>query len=165
VAGAAGTLLGAAQLVPAAILLIATAALLEAAAAPARPADDAATEAAVAVARAAPWTEIALVGAGELGLRARLRAERRAAEEVVLVWLEPAEALTWRTVHPTLAQLTEQAVEDEDGLAARRRRGRALPAGARPALALAGPPGDLADLALAVTARIGGHLGLVGRAK
>src|SRR6478609_6315775 len=43
-AGAAGTLLGAAQLVPAAILLIATAALIEAAAAPARPADDAATE-------------------------------------------------------------------------------------------------------------------------
>jgi hypothetical protein len=165
VAGAEGTLLGAAQLVPAALLLIATAALLEAAAAPPRPADDAATEAAIAVARAAPWTEIALVGAGELGLRARLGADRRAAEAVVLVWLEPAARLSWRTAHPMLTELTERASRDEPGVPATRRRGRALPAGARPALALAGPPGDLAELALAVTARIGGHLGLAPRAK
>ncbi|MEA2253005.1 MAG: hypothetical protein QOG70_3247, partial [Solirubrobacteraceae bacterium] len=95
-AGAGGTLLGAAQLVPAAVLLLATGALLEAAAARPEPADAAATDAAAAVAAAAPEAEVALVGAGELGLRARLRADRRAAEAVVLVWLEPAAAPAWR---------------------------------------------------------------------
>ncbi|MEA2276671.1 MAG: hypothetical protein QOC78_1631 [Solirubrobacteraceae bacterium] len=157
-AGAGGTLLGAAQLVPAAVLLLATGALLEAAAARPEPADAAATDAAAtdaaaAVAAAAPEVEVALVGAGELGLRARLRADRRAAEAVVLVWLEPAAAPAWRSAHPTLAALVEAALPD-----AERRGGRALPAGARPALALAGPPGDLTEMALAVVARLRAHL-------
>ncbi|MEA2396164.1 MAG: hypothetical protein QOJ82_4055 [Solirubrobacteraceae bacterium] len=152
-AGAGGTLLGAAQLVPAAVLLLATGALLEAAAARPEPADAAATDAAAAVAAAAPEAEVALVGAGELGLRARLRADRRAAEAVVLVWLEPAAAPAWRSAHPTLAALVEAALPD-----AERRGGRALPAGARPALALAGPPGDLSEMALAVVARLRAHL-------
>jgi hypothetical protein len=145
-AGAEGTLLGAGQLVPAVVLLLATAALLDAAFEPAAPADAAATSAAVALA-AIPWAEIVLVGAGELGVRARLRAEQRPPETTVLLWLEPAAALAWRTAHPTLA-----TVAGETG--APRRRGRALPAGARPALALSGPDGALADLARDVAARL-----------
>jgi hypothetical protein len=145
-AGAEGTLLGAGQLVPAVVLLLAAAALLDAAFEPAAPADAAATRAAVALA-AVRWAEIVLVGAGELGLRARLRSERRAPEATVLLWLEPAATPGWRSAHPTLA-----AVAGETGAA--RRSGRALPAGARPALALSGPDGALADLAREVSRRL-----------
>jgi hypothetical protein len=104
---------------------------LDAAVEPAAAADAAATDAAIAVAEHAPWTEVVLVGAGELGLRARLHAERRPPERTVLLWLEPAAKPGWRTAHPTLAALAAEAGE--------RLRGRALPAGARPALALHGP--------------------------
>jgi hypothetical protein len=145
-AGAEGTLLGAGQLVPAVVLLVATAALLDAAFEPAAPADAAATRAAVALA-AVPWAEIVLVGAGELGLRARLRAERRAPEATALLWLEPAATPAWRSAHPTLAAVATDT-------AAARRGGRALPAGARPALALSGPDGALADLAREVAERL-----------
>ncbi len=145
-AGAEGTLLGAGQLVPAVVLLLAAAALLDAAFEPAAPADAAATRAALALA-AIPWAEIVLVGAGELGLRARLRAEARAPEATVLLWLEPAATLTWRSAHPTLAALAGETD-------AARRGGRALPAGARPALALSGPDGALADLAREVAKRL-----------
>jgi hypothetical protein len=138
-AGAEGTVLGAAQLVPAVVLLVGAAGFLEAAFAPAAPADAAATNAALALA-AVPWAEIVLVGAGELGLRARLRAERRPPERIVLLWLEPAAEPGWRSAHPTLASIAERT-------GAPRRRGRALPAGARPALALYGPDGALGELA------------------
>jgi hypothetical protein len=145
-AGAEGTLLGAGQLLPAVVLLLAAAGLLDAAFEPAAPADDAATRAAVALA-GVPWADVVLVGAGELGLRARLRAERRAPEQVVLLWLEPASEPGWRSGHPTLA-----TVANDTGVA--RRGGRALPAGARPALALSGPGGALADLAREVAKRL-----------
>jgi hypothetical protein len=138
-AGAEGTVLGAAQLVPAIVLLLAAAGFLEAAFAPAAPADSAATNAAIALA-AVPWAEVALVGAGEFGVRARLRADRRPAEEVVLLWLEPAAEPSWRSAHPTLAAIAQQT-------GAPRRPGRALPAGARPALALYGRDGELGELA------------------
>ena len=145
-AGAGGTLLGPGQLVPAVVLLVIAAALLDAAFEPAAASDDAATSAAVALA-AVPWAEIVLVGAGELGWRARLRSDRRPPEEVVLLWLEPAAEPGWRSAHPTLA-----AVASDTG--APRRRGRALPAGARPALALRGPAGALENLARAVVQRL-----------
>jgi len=146
VAGAEGTLLGAAQLVPAVVLLVAAAGFLDAAFEPPAPANPAATDAAVALA-AVPWAEVVLVGAGELGLRARLRAERRAPQETVLLWLEPAPAPGWRSAHPTLVEIARET-------GAARHRGRALPAGARPALMLCGPDGALADLARAVATRL-----------
>jgi hypothetical protein len=147
-AGAEGVALGAAQLLPAVALLVAVAVLLEAATQPAAAADRAATGAAVALARQAPWAEVVLVGAGELGLRARLRAERRAPERVVLLWLEPAPAPAWRSAHPTLAAVAQ----------GERRRGRALPTGARPALALYGPDPALEKSARDVVERLESRL-------
>jgi hypothetical protein len=151
VAGADGTLVGVAQLVPAVAALVAAAGFLDAIVAPAAAADPAAANAAVAMARAAPWAEVVFVGAGELGLRARLRAERRAPEATVLLWLEPAPEPWWRSAHPTLA-----AIAGETG--APRRRGRALPAGERPALALGGPDGALSELAAEVVDGIDARL-------
>ncbi len=152
-AGLEGTALGVAQLVPAVVLLVAAAALLDATLEPAAAADGAATDAAVALASRAAWAEVALVGAGELGVRARLRAEARPPEATVLLWLEPAPEPWWRSAHPTLAEVATAAVG-----APRRRRGPALPAGARPALALGGPDGELADLAAAVVAGLEARL-------
>jgi hypothetical protein len=123
--------LAVAQLVVAVVLLIGVAGFLDAAVEPAAAADSAATDAAIELAREVPWADVVLVGASELGLRARLRAERRPPERTVLLWLEPASKPAWRSAHPTLAALAQDAGE--------RRRGRALPAGSRPALALCGP--------------------------
>ena len=119
VAGADGTLLGVAQLVPAAVALVAAAGLLDAIVAPVAEADTAAADAAVATARDAPWAEVVFVGAGELGLRARLRAERRAPETTVLLWLEPAPRPWWSSAHPTLAEI---AADDRRPAPARARR-------------------------------------------
>jgi hypothetical protein len=151
VAGADGTLIGLAQLVPAIVALAAATAFLDAALQPAAPSDTAAADAAITMARDAPWTEVVFVGAGELGLRARLRAERRPPEATVLLWLEPAPRPWWRSAHPTLA-----AIAGETG--APRRRGSALPAGERPALALGGPRGQLLELASAVVEGIDARL-------
>ena len=151
VAGADGTLLGLAQLVPAAVALVATASLVEAIVAPAAEADSAAADAAVATARDVPWAEVVFVGAGELGLRARLRAERRAPETTVLLWLEPAPRAWWSSTHPTLA-----AIAAETGIA--RRRGRALPSGQRPALAIGAPRGQLRELTAAIVEGIDARL-------
>jgi hypothetical protein len=63
------------------------------------------------------------------------------------VWLEPAATPRWRTAHPTLATLAADAGE--------RRRGRALPAGPRPALALQGP--DLTETTQRVVERLGAY--------
>jgi len=150
VAAASGTWLGIAQLVPAVVLLVAVAGLLDAAGEPPAESDAAATDAAVAVAARDPWTEIVLVGAGELGLRARLSAERRAPEQVVLLWLEPGAKPAWRSAHPTLAALASDAGEHL--------RGAALPAGARPALALQGTGVELAERATAVVDTIDAQL-------
>jgi hypothetical protein len=146
VAGAAGVALGAGQLVPAVLLLLAVAAFLDAAAQPPARADAAATDAAIALAAATPRAEVVLVGAGELGLRARLAADRRPPERTVLLWLEPATKAAWRSAHPTLAAIAQDAGE--------RLRGRALPAGARPALALYGAGGELAERAATVVGRV-----------
>jgi hypothetical protein len=151
VAGADGTLLGATQLVPAVAALVAAAGFLDAILASAAETDAAAANAAVTAARDAPWAEVVFVGAGELGLRARLRAERRAPETTVLLWLEPAPAPWWRSAHPTLAEIAGDT-------GAPRRRGRALPAGERPALALGGPDGELRALAMAVVDGIDARL-------
>jgi hypothetical protein len=149
VAGAEGIGLGAAQLVPAVVLLLALAGLLDAAVEPAAEAHAAATDAAIALAAAVPWAEVVLVGSGELGLRARLRADRRAPDRIVVLWLEPAPTPAWRSAHPTLATIAHDAGE--------RLRGRALPAGRRPALALYGPDDALAERARAVADRLAAY--------
>jgi hypothetical protein len=151
VAGADGTLVGIAQLVPAVVALALAAGFLDAVLAPVAEADAAAANAAIAMARAAPWAEVVFVGAGELGVRARLRAERRAPETTVLLWLEPAPHAWWRTAHPTLAEVAAET-------GAPRRRGRALPAGERPALAIGGPDGALSELAAEVVERLDARL-------
>jgi hypothetical protein len=151
VAGADGTLLGVAQLVPAAVALVAAGSLVDAIVAPAAQADSAAADAAVATARDAPWAEVVFVGAGELGLRARLRAERRAPESTVLLWLEPAPRAWWSSAHPTLA-----AIAAETGIP--RRRGRALPSGERPALAIGAPRSQLGELTAAIVEGIDARL-------
>jgi hypothetical protein len=151
VAGADGTLLGVAQLVPATVALVAAAGLADAVLAPAAEADMGAADAAIATARDAPWAEVVFVGAGELGLRARLRAERRAPENTVLLWLEPAPRAWWSSAHPTLA-----AIAAETGVP--RRRGRALPSGERPALAIGGPRGQLRELTAAIVESIDARL-------
>lgn len=146
-AGADGTWIGALQLVPSVVLLVAAGLFAEAAVARAAPADPAATDAAVALAGAAPWADIALVGASDAGLRRRIRAQRRPPTSVVLLWLVPGERATWRTAHPTLAEVA-------GGLDASRGRGRGLAAGARPAIALAAPGAQLRDLAVAFAERL-----------
>jgi hypothetical protein len=151
VAGADGTLVGVAQLLPAVVALVAAAGLLDAVVAPLSEADAAAADAAVATARDAPWAEVVFVGAGELGLRARLRAERRAPETTVLLWLEPAPRAWWSSAHPTLA-----AIAAETGIA--RRRGRALPSGQRPALAIGAPRGQLRELTATIVEGIDARL-------
>jgi len=150
-AGAEGALVGVAQLVACVVLLVAAAGFVDAAFEPPAAADAGATSAAVALAGSVPWADVVLVGAGELGLRARLRAERRPPEAVVLLWLEPGPAPGWRSAHPSLA-----AIAQETGAPGRRRR--ALPAGARPALALSGPDGALTELTVAVASRLDAQL-------
>jgi hypothetical protein len=149
VAGAEGIVLGAAQLFPAVVLLLALAGLLDAAVEPAAEADAAAIDAAIAIAVATPWAEVVLVGAGELGLRARLSAERRPPERTVLLWLEPAPKPGWRSAHPTLAAMAHDAGEHL--------RGGALPAGARPALALYGRDEELARTARTLVGRLAAY--------
>jgi hypothetical protein len=151
VAGADGTLVGVAQLIPAAVALVAAGSLVDAIVAPAAHADSAAADAAVATARDAPWAEVVFVGAGEIGLRARLRAERRAPETTVLLWLEPAPRAWWSSAHPTLA-----AIAAETGIP--RRRGRALPSGERPALAIGAPRSQLRELTAAIVEGIDARL-------
>jgi hypothetical protein len=151
VAGADGTLVGVAQLVPAVAALAVAAGFLDAMLAPVGGTDAAAADAAIATARAVPWAEVVFVGAGELGLRARLGAEPRAPEATVLLWLEPGPRPWWRSAHPTLGEIAGET-------GAPRRRGSALPAGQRPALALGGPAGALTELAAAVVARLEARL-------
>jgi hypothetical protein len=151
VAGADGTLLGVAQLVPAAVALVAAGSLVDAIVAPAAEADTAAADVAVATARDVPWAEVVFVGAGELGLRARLRAERRPPESTVLLWLEPAPRAWWSSAHRTLAEIASAT-------GAPRRRGRGLPSGERPALALGGSRDQLRELTAAVIAGIDARL-------
>lgn len=154
-AGVAGTLLGAAQILPSTVLLLAAGLFADAAVARPGEADDAATDAALAVARAAPWADVVLVGAGEIGLRRWVRAERRPPQSVVLLGLTPAERLVWRTAHPTLGEIAAHLGDDEVHLAAERRRGGSgLAAGSRPAITLFGPAGALTELALAFAARL-----------
>jgi len=138
---ASGTLVGALQLVPTAVLVLAVGALADAAVAPpaSAPGGDPPAEVAVAAARMLAGVrlervavEVVLAGAWPLGLRAWLRRDRRRAQDVAVAFVGSAAAPRYATAHPTL-----RAVAEETRLA--ERRGRAPRAGRRrPAIAVAG---------------------------
>src|SRR3954449_13098838 len=133
---AGGTLVGAIQLVPTAVLVLAIGGLVDAAVAPAAPEDEGAIEAVVESAARLDTTpprrvavETVLAGAWPLGLRARLRRDHRRPEEVVLAIVHPgAGAVRCATRHPTLRAIAAGA----------ERSGRAPRAGRRPAIAVEG---------------------------
>jgi hypothetical protein len=138
---ASGTLIGALQLVPTAVLVLAVGALADAAVAPpaSAPGGDPPAEIAVAAARMLAGVrrervavEVVLAGAWPLGLRAWLRRDRRRAQDVAVAFVGSAAAPGYATAHPML-----RAVAEETRLA--QRRGRAPRAGRRrPAIAVAG---------------------------
>jgi hypothetical protein len=137
---ASGTLIGALQLVPTAVLVLAVGALADAAvAAPASaPGGDPPAEVAVAAARMLAGVrlervavEVVLAGAWPLGLRAWLRRDRRRREDVAIAFVGSAAPPRYATAHPTL-----RAVAADSRLA--ERRGRPPRAGRRPAIAVAG---------------------------
>src|SRR4051794_17854491 len=156
---AGGTLLGAVQLVPTAVLVLAVGGLVDAAVAAPAPADDGAVEAVITAARrldAAPARRVAvetvLAGAWPLGLHARLKRDRRRPEEIVIAIVEPARHARYATRHPTLKAILESRRQAE-------RRGRAPRAGRRPAIAVSGPPQETAGLLVALAAGIDAELG------
>ncbi|MGZ4271508.1 MAG: hypothetical protein ACXVSX_20150 [Solirubrobacteraceae bacterium] len=155
VAGVDGTWLGALQILPSAALLVAAGLFADAAVSRPGAANPAATDAAVALAGAAPWADVVLVGASEIGLARRVRAERRPPEAVALLWLEPGDRPAWRSRHPLLSEVAS-------GLAAEHRPGPGLRAGARPAIALSGPPEALTPLAVDFAARLARALAPAG---
>src|SRR4051794_13311350 len=162
---AGGAALGAVQLVPTAALILAVGLLADAAVAPPAPSTeplDAAIGAVLAASRAldaAPpqrvGVEVVLAGAAALGRRARLRRDRRRPEEVALAIVETASdgAAGYATRHPTL-----HAAAGRDGRMTRRRTG-APRAGRRPAIAIAAPAAELADLIAAFTRGLDAELG------
>src|SRR5919199_733040 len=124
---AGGPVLGAVQLVPTAALIVAVGLLADASFAPPDGDLDTTVDSLLASARAldaAPLqrvgVEIVLAGAGPLGLRVRLRRDRRRAEDVALatVTTTAGGAPRYATRHPTL-----QAAAERAGRIARRRTG------------------------------------------
>jgi len=151
---ASGTLLGAVQLVPTAVLVLAVGALADAAVAPPAPGGTPAAATAVTAARALGEVqlrrlavEVVLAGAWPLGWRARLRRDRRAPEEVVIAFVESAPLPRFATAHPTL-----RAIAERTGLA--HRRGGAPRAGRRPAIAVGGAAPDATAFLLAFAAAL-----------
>ena len=137
---ASGTLIGALQLVPTAVLVLAVGALADAAvAAPApAPGGDQPAEVAVAAARMLAGVrlervavEVVLAGAWPLGFRAWLRGDRRRPEDIAVAFVGSAAAPRYATAHPTLRAIAEDARLAE-------RRGRPPRAGRRPTIAVAG---------------------------
>jgi len=137
---ASGTLIGALQLVPTAVLVLAVGALADAALAPpaSAPGGDPPAEVAVAAARMLAGVrldrvvvEVVLAGAWPLGLRAWLRRDGRRPEDVAMVFVGSAAPPRYATAHPTLRAIAEHTRLAE-------RHGRRPRAGRRPAIAVAG---------------------------
>jgi hypothetical protein len=151
---ASGTLVGAIQLVPTAVLVLAVGALADAAVAPPAPAPggDPPADVAVAAARMLAGVplrhvavEVVLAGAWPLGFRAWLRRDRRRPEEVALAFVASAAAPRYATAHPALRAVAEDARLAE-------RRGRAPRAGRRPAIAVGGSEREAAAFLVALAA-------------
>jgi hypothetical protein len=158
--GVSGTLLGAAQLVPSAVLVLAVGGLVDAAVAPAAPADESAVEAVLATAARLDATspgrlavETVLAGAWPLGLRERLKRDHRAPEQVVLANVEPgAGPARYATRHPALRTIA-------DGIPDAQQSGRAPRDGRRPAIAVAGATEPTTAFLVALAAGIDAELG------
>src|SRR3954468_9623369 len=154
---AGGTLLGAIQLVPTAVLVLAVGGLVDAAVAPAAPEDEGAIEAVVAAAARLDATppgrlaiETVLAGAGPLGVRARLRRDHRRPEEVVVAIVHPgAGPVRYATRHPGLRAIAASA----------ERGGRAPRAGRRPAIAVTGGREEAVTFLVALAEGIDAELG------
>jgi hypothetical protein len=158
---ASGTLLGAVQLAPTAILVLAVGALADAAVAAPAAARGGTPPAAMAVAAARGLVgvprphlgvEVVLAGAWPLGWRARRRRDRRRPQEVVLAFVESGERLRFATAHPAL-----RAAAEGTGLAAR--GGRAPREARRPAIALAGSAAETTAFLVAFAAALDADLG------
>jgi hypothetical protein len=155
-----GTLLGAAQLVPTAVLVLAVGGLVDAAVAPAAPADEGAVEAVLATAGhldAHPphrlAVETVLAGAWPLGLRQRLGRDHRRPEEVVLATVAPGPGNPrYATRHPALRAIAERVSDAQRG-------GRAPRAGRRPAIAVTGASEPVAAFLVALAAGIDAEVG------
>jgi hypothetical protein len=134
--GAGGTLIGALQLVPTAVLVLAVGGLVDAAVAVPAAVEDTAIDAILDATRAlddVPLQRVAVetvfAGAAPLGLEARLRRDHRRPEEVVVAIVRPGSgAARAATRHPTLRAVAAGAD----------RGGRAPRAGRRPAIAVEG---------------------------
>jgi hypothetical protein len=157
---AGGTLLGAAQLVPTAVLVLAAGGLLDAAVAAPAPADEGAIEAVIATAAALDAhpprrvaVETVLAGAWPLGLRARLSRDHRRPEQVVLAMVHPGTGdVRYATRHVTLRALAASLTGAERG-------GRPPSAGRRPAIAVTGPPEPARRFLVALAAAIDAEVG------
>jgi hypothetical protein len=156
---AGGTLLGALQLVPTAVLVLAVGGLVDAAVAAPAPADGRAVDAVVDAAKrldAAPPGRVAvetvLAGAWPLGLHARLKRDRRRPDELVVAIVAPGAEPRYATRHPTLRAIADSARHAE-------RRGRAPRAGRRPVIAMSGPPEATTELLVALAAGIDAEIG------
>jgi hypothetical protein len=154
-----GTLLGAIQLIPTAVLVLAVGGLVDAAVAAPAAADDTAVETILAAATrldskppARVAVETVLAGAWPLGLRARLNRDRRRPEDVVVAIVEPGAEARYATRHPTLRTIAEHTPEAE-------RKGRPPRAGRRPVIAVSGPPHAATELLVALAAGIDAELG------
>ena len=127
VAGAEGNVIGALQFVPTFALLLAAAGALDVATSDWADADDGAVAQAIAVYEdlaARPPERLSpglwLTGAGALGMRAQLGAEKRRAQDTVVLELAGGEGATWwHTRHPQIRAAAE-SVSDPAAVAARR---------------------------------------------
>jgi hypothetical protein len=157
---AGGTLLGAAQLVPTAVLVLAVGGLVDAAVAAPAPADERAIEAVIATAAAhdaAPPRRLAvetvLAGAWPLGLHARLRRDHRRPHQVVLAIVQPGDGpARYATRHPALRAIAAGVPHAEP-------KGRAPRVGRRPALAVTGDAGATTTFLVALAAGIDAEVG------
>src|SRR6478672_3172449 len=157
---ASGTLIGALQLVPTAVLVLAVGALADAAVAPpaSAPGGDQPAEIAVAAARMLDGirfervaVEVVLAGAWPLGFRAWLGRDRRRPEDVAVAFVGSAAAPRYATAHPTFRAVAEDARLAE-------RRGRPPRAGRRPAIAVAGGARDVGAFLVALASGLGAAL-------
>jgi hypothetical protein len=156
---AGGTLLGAAQLVPTAVLVLAVGGLVDAAVAAPAPADERAIDAVLGAAAALDAAsgrlavETVLAGAWPLGLRARLRRDHRGPHEVVLAIVHPADGpARYATRHHGLRAIAAGILHAEP-------TGRAPRAGRRPVVAVTGDAGATTAFLVALAAGIDAEVG------
>jgi hypothetical protein len=161
---AGGTIVGALQLVPTAVLVLAVGALADAAVAPPAPAPGGTAPAEIAVAAARMLAgvalrrvavEVVLAGAWPLGWREWRRRDHRRPDEVALALVGSAARPRYATAHPLLRTVAEDARLAERG-------GRAPRGARRPAIAVAGGEREAAAFLVALAAGLDAALAREG---